>query len=289
MNGIIYQISNLQITKARTLGLVATLCPGILFLLGATAYLFTAPFTIWSDFKCGERVKLLFIGCSTLIGLTMYFIADNYYVIEEIRQDMLLANLNGTSLQLDTYNTINSIQPTFLVLAIVFFRAIPYAIELLCKECNIDESLNGKTKQSVYVGILNVVVITIEFDSWFTIIQTVGDCSTQPHAQLISAWLLWSIMIVIYGTVMFFSGMIGYFNDKLDPGICDFCLGIIMTIVLSAGFGLYLLSDNVQPLDCYTALTARNRSIMRLSFLTFSLANYIAFILIAIVCAIRRI
>ena len=288
LNGIIYQTSNLVTTEVRALGLLATLFPPVFFLLSAISYLFVAPLTIWSKFEVEEKVKLLFIAGSSLFGLTMYFFADNFYIFEEIRQDLLLRNLNDTALQMDAYNTINSIQPTFLVLAIIFFRAVPYAIELLSTQCGVDESLNDNTQTSVYVGILNVVVITIEFDSWFTIIQTTGDCSTQPSAQVISAWILWIAMIIIYCTIMIFSAIIGFYYDKKDNGLLDFFLGIIIIIGLTAGFGLYLLSDNAQPFDCYTALTPRNQSIMRLSFLLFSLAVYITFIFIAIFFAIVR-
>lgn len=86
-NGIIYQISNLVITEARILGLVATLLPGILFLFGATVYLIVAPLTIWSDYKSTEKAKLLSTGfmISSVFGLTMYLFADNYYIFEEIR------------------------------------------------------------------------------------------------------------------------------------------------------------------------------------------------------------
>ena len=282
LNGIIYQISNLVATEARIFGLLATLLPPILFLLGATSYLFAAPLTIWKDFELKEKVKLLFIGGSSLFGLTMYFFADNFYIFEEIRLDLLLRNLNDTALQMDSYNTINSIQPTFLVLAIIFFRAVPYAIELLSTQCDVNESLKDNTKTSVYVGILNVVVITIEFDSWFTIIQTTGDCSTQ---QAISSWILWIAMIIIYCTIMIFSAIIGFQYDEKDNGIVDIFFGIGIIIGLTAGFGLYLFSDNAQPFDCYTVVTPRNQSIMRLSFLLFSLVGYVAFIIIASVFA----
>lgn len=190
---------------------------------------------------------------------------------------------------MDAYNTINSIQPTFLVLAIIFFRAIPYAIELLSKECNIDDSLKDNTTKSIYGGILNVVVVTIEFDSWFTIIQSMGDCSMHPNAQLVSAWILWTVMVIIYITLLVVSGIIGYFNDDdSDNGLLDLCFGIVIAIALAVGFGLYLLSDNAQPIDCYTALTFRNRSIMKLSFLLFALAEFIAFMFIAIFCTVKR-
>ena len=291
MNGIIYQISNLVITEARILGLLATLLPGVLFLLGAAAYLIAAMFsdTLWSNYDSTEKAKLLFIGFSSLFGLTMYFFADNYYIFEEIRQDQLLTNFNNTMMQMDAFNSINSIQPTFLVLAIIFFRAVPYAIELLSKECNVENSLEDDTTKSIYSGILNVVVVTIEFDSWFTIIQTVGDCSIQSNAQLVSAWILWSVMIIIYSTLMAVSGILGYYNDKNKNGNNDekdLCFGIVIMVALVVGFGLYLLSDNAQPIDCY--ISFRNRSIMKLSFLLFSLAEYIAFLLIVIWCTIRR-
>lgn len=232
---------------------------------------------------------MLSIGFSSLFGLTMYLIADNYYIFEEIRRDLLLTNFNDTLLQMDAFSTINSVQPTFLVLAIIFFRAIPYAIELLSKECNIKNSLEDNTTKSIYSGILNVVVITIEFDSWFTIIQSMGDCSMQLNAQVISAWILWTVMVIIYGTLMVVSGILGYFNDEdSSNSILDLCFGIVIAIALTVGFGLYLLSDNAQPIDCYTALSFRNRSIMKLCFLLFSLAEFIAFMFIAIFCTIKR-
>ena len=172
------------------------------------------------------------------------------------------------------------------MLAIIFFRAIPYAIELLSKECNIDESLKDKTTKSIYIGIMNVVVVTIEFDSWFTLIQTMGDCSSP---QLVSAWILWTVMFIVYTTIMGVSGVIGFFNDDDEHnGLFDISFGIVIIVALSIGFGLYLLSDNAQPLDCYPALSDRNRSIMRLSFLLFSSVECVAFIFIAIFCTIRR-
>ena len=81
----------------------------------------------------------------------MYLIGDNFYIIEEIRQDQLLMNLNSTALQMDTFGRINSIQPTFLVLAIIFFRAGPYAIELICEEWEIGESMTTPRNQFMLV------------------------------------------------------------------------------------------------------------------------------------------
>ena len=122
---------------------------------------------------------------------------------------------------------------------------------MICKEWEIGESLNDNTTKSIYVGILNVVVVTIEFDSWFTLIQTMGDCSTP---QLVSAWILWTVMLTMYTIVMVASGVTGYHSDKdTNNGLCDFCFGIVIIVALSLGFGLYLLSDNAQPLDCYAA------------------------------------
>ena len=70
-------------------------------------------------------------GKSSVFGLIMYIFADNFIIFTEIQQNLLLSDFNDTALQIDTLNQINSVQPTFLVLAIIFYQAIPYAIQLL--------------------------------------------------------------------------------------------------------------------------------------------------------------
>ena len=285
MNGIIYQISNLVATQATALGLLATLLPLVLFFIGAILYLILAPFFFWSNYDWKEITKLESMGISSVFGLFMYIFADNFITFAEIRQNLLLSDFNDTALQIDTLNQINSVQPTFLVLAIIFYRAIPYAIQLLSEECDVDDSLKDNSTKSLYTGILDVVVITIEFDSWFTLIQSMGNCSDY---QLIPVWILWSVMIIMYGVLMAVRGIGGVYNDETNSNyaVVELVFGIIVIIVVEIAFGLYLLSDNAQPLDCYTTMsfTARNLHIMKLYFLLFSFIIYAVFSLVAGFC-----
>ena len=105
-----------------------------------------------------------------------------------------------------------------------------------------------------------------------------GDCLSSRD---IAVWILWTVMIVMHGVIMLVHGIGRLF---LDNNFVDLCFSIIVMIVVEIAFGLYLLGDNAQPLDCYTAISPRNLHIMRLCFLSFSFIIYAAFTLVAGLC-----
>ena len=288
-NGFLYQISNLVGSGTRVFGLVATLIPGVAFIVGACIYTAVAPFTLWDGVELGERIALLATSVSTIVGLTLYLIADNFYLVEEIRYNLPLSDVNDTLLQSDAFNRINSIQPMLLVLAIIFFRAIPFAIGLLTRE--IGDDLKDNTTNSMYTGIFDVVVVTIEFDSWFTLIQSMGDCSSD---HIIPVWTLWVAMVIMYAAVATLSGIRGLFKNCDDKKVTDerigidLTCGIILIIAITVAFVFYLLSDNTQPLDCYPGSSAQSGSILRLIFVILSGVIYLVCFFTIIGCIVNK-
>ena len=188
---MIFEGGNIALSNARGIGQWAFLIPGIYFILIALMYITCCP--IISKESRAVKVVKLAISFSTIIGLILYLLADNYHLIEQIEQDKFLANLSDTNaLKAEIYGRINAIQPSFLLLSIVFYRAIPHFIVLFISKYDGRES---ETKNmTVWIGIINVVVLTTELDSWFTMVQNTSDCSAQVHW----VWAMWVLMTVGY-------------------------------------------------------------------------------------------
>ena len=299
-NGILYESGNIAMTNAKTFGLVAFLFPGIIYLIGALVYIaFAVANTMKNldesdDFNLQFKyiAKVLLISTSSLVGTIIYFVADNYYLVEQIKQDEFLNALNDTTSEIGIFIKINAIQPPFLVLAILFYHAIPKAIKTLFKESDssnnevsskMSNSSNNKVpsetsnssrdEDSIYVGIWNVAVITTDFDTWFTLIQTTGVCL---YAQLSFVWVLLVFMSLTYCVVLVLGSLIGYYVSRKSNHYKEFdgVIGSLMIASLLIAFELYLLGDNRQPLDCYASLSDRSKSILRLLFLLLAFLSY---------------
>lgn len=209
ISGIIYQSGIIAMNEAKNYAFTAILLPGGLFILFVILYLITARLLLWEECENLEKVKLFILGIISSAGLTVHFFADNYYIVEQIHQDVYLNSLNGTE-QTNTFRKINSVQVSLMIIALVFYRAIPHAVNLLSKECC--SSLSDCSTKSIYTGLLNVVATTIEFDFFFTLLQGYyeGDCSTQSSVQLKFVWGVWSLFIVLYTSYLIASVIITF-------------------------------------------------------------------------------
>ena len=115
-------------------------------------------------------------------------------------------------------------------------------------------------EESIYVGIFNVTAATMEFDSLFTVIQT-RNCSGN---QLLLVWIFLILWI----------SMTASLNNN-DYVWVDSAFGAFFIMSIMTTFGLFLLGDNSQPLDCISSLSNRSRSILRLIFLLLSCSVYL--------------
>ena len=113
----------------------------------------------------------------------------------------------------------------------------------------------------------------MEFDSLFTVIQT-RNCSGN---QLLLVWILWILMTATYCGMLWGrsgGGLILSLNNN-DYVWVDSALGTFFIMSIMTTFGLFLLGDNSQPLDCISSLSNRSRSILRLIFLLLSCSVYL--------------
>ena len=133
-------------------------------------------------------------------------------------------------------------------------------------------------EDSLHVGILSVVLTTIDYDSMFTVIHVMaGRQCTQAGVTFI--WFLWIAITFIYGGLLIFRSIIGYCSTKegkhhkKNYNWFDRGLGLAMVISITSVFGFYLLGDNRQPFDC-TSLPFTSKSGLKLFFLLCAFCIY---------------
>lgn len=282
MNGIIYEIGNLALTNARINGILAFVIPEVVFIvfIVLTATLITKAFVKLNCNGPCEIIICTIIILSSSIGLILYLIFDNYYIIEQIQQDQYLIALNDTDEMEDIHGRINAIQPSLLLLAILFFKGIPKVFKKILTWYG---DTNSETEdaydyddlnKSIWIGMFNVLTLTTEFDAWFTLIQHFNDCSIQVYL----VWVLWICMVCLFlfFLICVFSCTIGRCWDDYDKWAVVVSIPLIICIVTT--FSLYLLGDNRQPLDCYDTLTegfdGKLRSGIKLLFLSIAFVSY---------------
>ena len=249
MNGFIYEIGNLAQQNPRTVGHVAFILPGTIYALSGSSYIilylvrFSREPSIVRALKCT-------MGISSIIGLCLYLVGDNYYLIEQIERDEFIVTLNNVTLKNKILNQINTIQPSFLLLSIMFHRAIPQILKIFIRKFQRDIEYND----SFFIGTINALVLTTELDSWFTMVQSTNNCSS----QLKWVWAMWFLMIAVYTALLVINGVVGFSTGYRDSGAFQGCCGGLVVVFTVITFGFYLLGDNRQPLDCYLSNAARS-------------------------------
>lgn len=271
LNGFIYEIGNMAQTNARTVGRVAFILPGILYALCGLSY-FIGYLVVKEEELKIKAVKIL-MGMSSLVGLTLYLIGDNYYLIEQIHTDKFVDTLSNTTQKIEILNRINAVQPSFLLLSIIFYRVIPQILKIFIREWVKDSS---ETKNSSFrIGMMNTLMLTTEFDSWFTMVQATSDCSSQLKWVMV----MWVLMIIGYVTHMLINRILKTNISNGKDYEFQYFGGGYMVFFIVFAFALYLLGDNRQPLEC-SSLSARGRSDLKFFFIL--VAGLIYFIVILI-------
>ena len=261
LNGLIYEIGNIVQTNARTVGRAAFILPGIFYAVCGLIYFIRYLVIIEDKPKKLKFIKAL-MGISSLAGLTLYLIGDNYYLIEQIRTDKFVDTLSNTTQKTEILNRINAIQPSFLLLSIIFYRVIPQILKIFIRKWFKDTS--EAKNSSYFIGMRNTLVLTTEFDSWFTMIQATRDCSSQLN------WVLamFLLMIIGYITHMLINSILEMNTNNRKHPFQYFSGGcMVFFIVLNFAFAFYLLGDNRQPLECSSSLSARRRSGLKFFFI----------------------
>ena len=86
LNGFIYEIGNLAQHNPRTVGQVAFILPGMIYALLGLPYVILYP-TFFSRGSVIVNFLKCVMGVSSMIGLCLYLVGDNYYLIEQIDRD----------------------------------------------------------------------------------------------------------------------------------------------------------------------------------------------------------
>lgn len=299
LNGIIFEAGNIAaVSDATAVGVLAFILPGSLYLIFGLIYIEKSMVNSYRMYYKNQKketkdeskvVELSLISLVSFAGTIVYFIGDNFYIVEQIRHGTFLTTLNSST-KIESFEKINNIQPPFLVLGIVLYQAIPIGIKILFKSWKGDSDetamadLNlssSEIKGSIFYGALKIAVVTVALDSLFTVIQKNGIC---PGPNVIAyIWILWLIISVMYVMILLISGILGCIRLYQDNSkgkkvwVWDCVLGWIAIVGLSVAFPLYLLGDNRLPLDCYYLSSSRsdaNGSILRLCFLLVALIVY---------------
>ena len=95
-----------------------------------------------------------------------YLVGDNYSLIEHIKRDEFTVTLNNVTLKNKILNQINAIQPSFLLLSIMFHSAIPQILKIFIRKFQHDTEYNDL----LFIGTINALVLTTELDLWFIMI-----------------------------------------------------------------------------------------------------------------------
>ena len=283
LNGLIKQISDIAVTSKQSISTyLAILLPGIFYVVSGVIYTsLLNHYYVRVDNKNGshyEKIVNVIVSWSVFFGGVLYFVGDN---IVETTEQFLGENFNATETNnINTLNTVNSIQPILLILALILHDILPCEFkQAQLKDSGKKSSTNDKENKedidySLYKEMVNIAVLIIKFDSWYTIIQSAGICTSQ--IQLVLVWFLWfllsfgvySILVAIRIYLYFKS----YHHKKHNNYQSNILYGFIMSVVFLIAFAFSLLGDNNQPLDCYQ----QESSIVRLCFILVSFVSFLS-------------
>ena len=284
LNGIIKQIGDVSATtEAQNVSAyLAVILPGIFLATFGLIYtpLLNAHELRDDNKKCYGKIVNIIVSWSVFFGGISYFVGDN---IVETTEQILFDDFNGsmTNSTTHTLSTVKSIHPILLILALILHDILPYEFKQIQikdhreKHKSDDKEHKEDTDNSLYKEMVNVAVLIIKFDSWFTIIQSSGICASQVQLGLI--WFLW--FLLSFGVYSILITIRIYSYKREDYFKSNILYGLIMAVVFLIAFAISLLGDNSQPLDCYQQVSPS----VKLCFLLASFASFLSSIVIYIV------
>ena len=290
LNGLIKQISDIAVTSEQIISAyLAILLPGIFYVVSGVIYTsLLNHYYVRVDNKNGshyEKIVNVIVSWSVFFGGVLYFVGDN---IVETTEQFLGENFNATETNnINTLNIVNSIQPILLILALILHDILPYEFkQAQLKDHGKKSNTNDKENKedidySLYKEMVNIAVLIIKFDSWYTIIQSAGICTSQIQLGLI--WFLWFLLSFGVYSILVAISIYLYFKShrqkKHNNYQSNILYGFIMSVVFLIAFAFSLLGDNNQPLDCYQ----QESSIVRLCFILVSFVSFLSSFVIYVV------
>ena len=292
LNGLIKQISDIiATTEAQGVSAyLAIILPGIFYVVSGLIYTpLLNHHQLRADSKKDSRyVKIVnvIVSWSVFFGGILYFVGDN---IVETTEQFLGDNFNATETNnTNPLNIANSIQPILLILALILHDILPYEFKQAQlkdrgkKSNNNDKESKEDIDYSLYKEMVNIAVLIIKFDSWFTIIQSSGICTSQVQLGLV--WFLWFLLSFGVYSILVVIRIYSYYESHRHKRQNNFqsniLYGFIMAVVFLIAFALSLLGDNNQPLDCYQASSSVKLCFILVSFVSFlgSIVIYIVYL-----------
>jgi hypothetical protein len=290
LNGIIKQVGNVvATTEAQKVSTyLAVIFPGVFLITFGLLYtpLLNAHQRT-DNKKCYGKIVNIIISWSVFFGGISYFVGDN---IVETTEQILIDDVNGSMTNTDTtrvLTTVKSINPVLLILALILHDILPYEFKQAQsknsrgKHKSDDKEDKDDTDYSLYKEMVNTAVLIIKFDSWFTIIQSAGDCTSSIQLGLV--WFLWFLLSFGVYSILIAIRIFSYCDGHRQVGQDNFksnlFYGLVMAIVFLIAFSLSLLGDNSQPLDCYQQVSPT----VKLFFLLISFLSFLSSIVIYIV------
>jgi hypothetical protein len=246
----------------------------IFFVIIIAHFLYTIIYHIKIKQKSWCSSKLIYeiiIGVFICFGSFAYFLGDN-----------LSSFAKNIEMNESIIAKIDASRAPLLITAIILYRVFPHGMKKIFEEHSYSEESGDNKKQkqpknndplfSILEEAAIAIVLTMDFDAWFTVIQSTDLCASSVDIGF--SWFLWALMFCVYIIIMILSVLFRVIRS--DNGGCFYVsVGCITAITMSIVNSLYLLVDNMHPLSCHN--DGKNVHIMRLVVL------FIAFIIYLIV------
>lgn len=238
IHGIIHELINYCFSESsygtkKTLFFLALSFPLLVYVVIAMIYMYTQFCS--EKCQCTENLRLLSELVQTIItfiGCLFYYIGDNLPKSGEY-----LPRVRATqqdNLQIATV--------VFLVFAALFYRILPYYISRFQKNCkengkwcecsnsngnvhqlqryckknckkniqwctkcfsSMDINSASRESHSFVVNATSILVITVDFDTWFTLIESKDSKMICPVRQRVGGWLISVLVIVVVFSILF--------------------------------------------------------------------------------------
>ena len=263
-NGILVELGNIVGTEGGKMlaGYPALVVPGGIYLIVGVMYVIYLLYNNKNLLKTSTSTYILetLLSSSVCIGSLFYFVGDNLASLYE--------NIGESDKKI---TEIDNIRPYLLIISIIFYRLIPYAIDNRLNKLENDTSNSsqgtsetgvetlstdseGKSIcKSMFEEVVKAAAMTVEFDSWFTVVLTASLCTS--NTQLVCVWVLYCFMVIVYLVILLLNIDTCVIEAHGHRWHCHTCHNIFLGFSLSVALGTYLVADNMRPLSCHFEAT----------------------------------
>lgn len=184
------------------------------------------------DVLCFKTILLIV----EIVGAVLYFYGDNItYIFDQYGDNLGCRQQCMDGIRITAVITLG--------LALMFYQLFPSCLRKVAKLSEID-----LPKTTGWYSASDLMTTMLKVDALFTVVavmaQTTDFCGTIDLSISI-AFLIISVVVGI--VLMFFYGLFSY--KSIDDKQFKFIVPVAFILVLIA-FPMYILADNLQPLDC---------------------------------------